>query len=248
MSHDDSFIESAVDCFISRGLIEEVLHPLQSGKEATVLACRAHPSVGAERLALKVYRPRSDRSFKNDAVYQEGRWFRENHVTRAVRNKSRFGREVQQAAWIGREWQTACHLFQSGVTVPRPIDTAESAILMELFEAEDGSAALPLQRAHLSADEARRVLGRLLEEIERMLSVHIVHGDLSPYNVLWARGELRIIDFPQAVDPRQNGNALALLLRDVENIWRFCARGAPDADPGRIAREMWARYVMGVIG
>ena len=41
---------------------------VKSGKEATVYCCQAHPSVGRLWLAAKVYRPREQRAFKNDAV------------------------------------------------------------------------------------------------------------------------------------------------------------------------------------
>ncbi|MGH7295874.1 MAG: RIO1 family regulatory kinase/ATPase [Polyangiaceae bacterium] len=248
MSHDDATIEDAVETFLSRGLITEVLGELKSGKEATVLACRAGPDAGCERAALKVYRPRTARSFRNDAVYQEGRFFREDRATRAFRNKSRFGREVQQGAWIAREWEVARRLHAAGVAVPRPIDAAGGSILMDLFEDEDGVAAPPLQRARLAPDEARSVLAALLAEVERMLAAHVVHGDLSPYNVLWARGALRIIDFPQAVDPRQSDVASLLLARDVDHIFAFCARSGVAGDPARIAAELWARYEAGVIG
>jgi RIO kinase 1 len=157
---------------------------------------------------------------------------------------------VQQAAWISREWDVARRLFEAGVAVPRPIDAEGGAILMEMFEDEDGRPAPPLQRASLSAAEAERVLERLLSEIERMLAANVVHGDLSPYNVLFARGELRVIDFPQAVDPRENGHALHLLARDVENVCRFCARAggeAARADPGRLSRALWERFSMGAL-
>ena|SRR5438874_5357512 len=98
-------VQAALDFFYTEGLITEVLYTVKSGKEATVYCCQAHPSTGAELLAAKVYRPRNNRGFKNDAIYQEGRVILEGHVRRAVQNKSRFGREAQFAMWVNYEFE-----------------------------------------------------------------------------------------------------------------------------------------------
>ena len=40
-----------------------------------VYRCEAHPSMGVEWIAAKVYRPRQFRNLSNDAMYREGRHF-----------------------------------------------------------------------------------------------------------------------------------------------------------------------------
>ena len=65
------------------------------------------------------------------------------------------------------------------------------------------------------------MLDRLLENVARCLARHCVHGDLSPFNILYWQGRPRIIDFTQAADARMNTNAYGLLCRDVENVCRF---------------------------
>jgi RIO kinase 1 len=241
---DDATIHPALEAFLARGHITEVLGPLKSGKEATVYACRAGPSAGCAYLAAKVHRAREDRSFKNDAVYQEGqwRWRAGGRPARAFATRTRFGREVQAAAWLGHEWEVLRELHAAGVPVPRPVDAADGAILMELFGDEDGAAAPPLRSVSLAPEEATRLHARLVADIERMLRANIVHGDLSPYNILYRGGEYRIIDFPQAVDPRFNGSATLLLARDLENVARYLSRFAPCPDPTAVARDLWARW------
>ncbi|MBI3270321.1 MAG: phosphotransferase, partial [Planctomycetes bacterium] len=196
---NDQVLESSLQNLLDLSWIIEVLHPVKSGKEATVYCCRAHPSLGCEFVAAKVYRPREHRTFKNDAAYQEGRWRRENRAARAFRNKSEFGREVQAGAWIEQEWETLRALHRAGVSVPRPLRRAGSVLLME-FLGEESMAAPCLQSVRLDASEAGPALAALLADIERMLSVNVVHGDLSAFNILWAGGRPRIIDLPQAVD------------------------------------------------
>ena len=69
-------VQAALDFFYTAGLITELLYTVKSGKEATVYCCQARPSMGADLLAAKVYRPRNNRGFKDDAIYHEGRAIR----------------------------------------------------------------------------------------------------------------------------------------------------------------------------
>ena len=78
-----------------------------------------------------------------------------------------------------------------------------------------------------------------------MLALDRVHGDLSPYNLLWHADQAWIIDVPQMVDPRENANARTLLERDLENVWRYCSRFAELSFPSRLADQMWSRWRLG---
>ncbi len=230
------------ETFIDRALITEVLHPVKSGKEATVYCCKAHPKTGVEYLAAKLYRPSERRSFKNDAVYQEGRWRRENRLTRAYRTKTAFGREVQFAAWVQHEWETIRALYRAGVAVPKPFAAGDDAILMEFF-GDRGVPASPLHQVRLSEEDAQAVVDRLLADVERMLSRNVIHGDLSAFNVLYRKPHVRIIDFPQAVDPRFNSSAFMLLTRDIENVAAYGARSGVRVAAVRLAAELWERFM-----
>lgn len=236
--------------FFDMDLISEVCEPIKSGKEANVYRCRGAPGSRHAELALKVYRPGDERSFKRDAFYREGSTiFRiaggETRQARALRNGSRFGRAVQEATWTAREWEVLGRLHAAGLHVPEPVHVAEDALLMELFDDGRGAAAPPLAAARPSAELARALFLALCDEVERMLAEHVLHGDLSPYNVLWNGEGYRIIDFPQAVDPRFHASAFALLERDLRNVGRYCARFGSIPDPGLVAVEIWERYLRG---
>lgn len=234
-------VQAALDSFFAQGLITEVLYTVKSGKEATVYCCQAHPSTGAKLLAAKVYRPRNKRSFKNDAVYQEGRVILEGHVRRAIENKSRFGREAQFAMWVNYEFEALKTLYRVGADIPRPLARNERAILME-YQGDQQQAAPALQHVELAKDEVRPVFERLMRNIELWLAHNYVHADLSAYNVLYWRGQVKIIDFPQAVDPRFNANAFTFLTRDIENICRYIARYGLERDGQRIADRLWRKF------
>ena len=65
---------------IEDGVIDEVIRPLKSGKEATVYLVRS----GEKIRCAKVYRNMAQRSFQKRAHYQEGRKVRGSRQTRAL--------------------------------------------------------------------------------------------------------------------------------------------------------------------
>jgi RIO kinase 1 len=250
MSTSSADLDASIGPFIDLDLISEVCEPIKSGKEATVYRCRGTAASGHEQLALKVYRPRAHRSFKNDARYREGSLLSRvgggnTRAARALRTGSRFGRSVQEATWTAREWEVLRRLHAAGLRVPEPVQVTDRAILMELCDDGEGGVARPLVSTRPSSQLAASLFEALCADVEHMLWLDVLHADLSPYNVLWSGHGYRIIDFPQSVDPRFNGNALWFLQRDVENIGRFFARFAAVPDPTTVALEIWSRFQNG---
>jgi len=234
-------IQVALDYFFAEGMITEILYPVKRGKEAMVYCCQAHPSTGAELLAAKIYRPRDHRGFKNDAVYQEGRVITNGQVRRAVQKKTRFGQQMQFGMWVDYEFATLTALHQAGSDIPRPIAHTQNVILMEYF-GDHEQAAPSLANSELSREKARAAFDLILSNIELWLAHNYIHGDLSAYNILYWQGQAKIIDFPQAVDPRFNTNALTLLTRDIENVCHYVARYGLIYDGRRIAERLWHRF------
>jgi RIO kinase 1 len=242
--------------FSDQGLIGAVLGVLKGGKEATVYLCRACPSTGREFLAAKVYRTLEFRSFRRDHVYREFRAIRRPGDARAHRKRSRHQSRVlfgnrpggsghsSDLSIKSHEFETLRMVHRAGADVPWPLAWEPGAILMELI-GDAGEPAPPLYQATLDVDEAGRLFAEAMRNVELFLACNLVHGDLSAFNMLYWQGRLTIIDFPQAVDPRFNGNACALLQRDVENVCRAFARHGVRADAGRLAAEMWARWLRG---
>ncbi|MFN8534184.1 MAG: RIO1 family regulatory kinase/ATPase [Dehalococcoidia bacterium] len=231
------YLES-LDPFFERGLIDEVLYEVKSGKEATVFCCRS----GEELVAAKVYRPRERRGFKNDSLYREGRVILDTRIRRAVAAKTAMGREAEFGLWVYNELEQLKTLHALGADVPRPIASAGVALLLEFIGDEDGPAPL-LKHAELSVGEARAMLDGLLWNVERLLANNVVHGDLSPFNVLVWNGKATIIDFPQAVDPRFNHHSFDLLQHDVEQLCRHFVRYGVTYDAERLAAGLWAGFL-----
>ena len=231
-----------LDSFSDRGLVMSVYTPLTSGKEGSVYCCRAHPSTRRKFLAAKVYREHAEGSYKWNATYFEGRErLLKPQVIRAIRARSSYGKEVAAGLWLEAEYTNlrACH--RAGVRVPEPVALAESALLMEYIGNGAGPAPL-LYGVELTTQAASELFEHVVDEIARMLSIHLVHGDLSPYNILYWQDEPIIIDLPQAVDPRFNHTALDLLHRDVKNVTLWFARFGVRADPVALTDSLWDRY------
>lgn len=235
--------QQALDEFVGQGLITDVLGTVKSGKEAIVYCCEAAPGIGVPFLAAKVYRTRDVRGFSNDAMYNAGRLRqKQRRETRAILNKSSFGRHESFAKWVADEYETLALLYGGGCAVPRPFAHSERVIVME-YIGDERAPAPTLSSVRLDPCAARQVFDAVMRNVELALACDRIHGDLSAYNVLYHEGAVRIIDFPQAVDARFNPNALDLLERDLANLCGFFARRGVDADPHRIARALWAPYI-----
>lgn len=230
------------DELYSEGMVTEVLGPLRSGKEASVFLCRAGGHSDVDLVAAKVFHRRAARNFKNDAVYKAGRVIVDARHRRAAARKTRFGKELEQGYWIHQEWEALRLLHADGADVPRPIFLGGGVILME-FVGDLNGPAPQLKDVDLDAEEARQLFDRLIWNVRRMLANNLVHADLSPYNVLYWDGAIRIIDLPQAVDARTNRNARDLLDRDLDNVCRHFARYGVTDDARRLAADLWNRFL-----
>lgn len=226
---------------IDDGLIDDVMRPLMSGKEAAVYVVRAH----GETRCAKIYKEASKRSFHNQAEYQEGRKVRNSRQARAMGKRTRFGRREQEQAWQNAEVDALYRLASAGVRVPQPHVFIDGVLLMDLIVDADGDAAPRLNDVELEADEAREFYRIMLGEIVKMLSAGLIHGDLSEYNVLLTPQGPVIIDLPQAVDAAANNNAERMLLRDVDNMTRYFGRFAPELLRIDYAGEIWSLYEHG---
>lgn len=223
------------------GLIDEVVRPLMSGKEAQIYLV---VSQGELRVA-KVYREAEHRNFKHRAEYKEGRSTRNSRDQRAMAKRSRYGRQQDEAAWRATEVDMIYRLNDAGVRVPRPYQFVDGVLIMELVADEEGQPAPRLGDVHLDPQRAAEIYEQLLREVIRMLSAGVVHGDLSDFNVLLDATGPVIIDFPQAVDASANASARKLLTRDVDNLHRFAQRHIPGLRPRPYGQEMWELYQRG---
>ncbi|MBB3103023.1 PA4780 family RIO1-like protein kinase [Azomonas macrocytogenes] len=226
---------------IEDGLIDEVLRPLMSGKEAAVYVVRC----GHELRCAKVYKEANKRSFRQAAEYQEGRKVRNSRDARAMTRGSKYGRREQEEAWQNAEVTALYRLDSAGVRVPRPYGFLDGVLLMEMVAGADGDAAPRLNDVELTPEQAREYHAFMIRQVVRMLCAGLVHGDLSEFNVLLGPDGPVVIDLPQAVDAAGNNHAFKMLERDVANMNDYFGHFAPELLASKHAKEMWALYEAG---
>jgi RIO kinase 1 len=250
VEQDEQTVEEALlshlNPLIEDQLIEKVIRPIKAGKEAVVYCCRAHESLGGELIAAKIYRPVERRSFKRDAIYQQGRERGarpDARTLRALGKKTKRGRLHKFSAWIAHEMRTMTILHQAGADVPEPIDRVGPVILMEYFGDDKGPAPV-LVNVTLDADEVVTIYQQILHNVELFLIQHRVHADLSAYNMLYVEDHIVIIDFPQSVDPRYNDDSFDLLVRDLKNVNLFFEEYEIEVvDPFYHTLGLWRKHV-----
>jgi RIO kinase 1 len=129
--------------------------------------------------------------------------------------------------------------------VPKPYGYFNDTLIMELVTDAAGAPARRLGEVDLTPQSARECHSFLIQQIVRMLSIGLIHGDLSEFNVLVGADGPVIIDLPQVVNAAGNNGALAMLERDVNNIRGTLGRFAPELVETEYAREMWALFEEG---
>lgn len=237
-------IPKNLEPLVHDGLVDEVLRSLKSGKEASVYVVRSRGEV----CCAKVYKDVTKRSFKQAAVYQEGRKVRNSRQQRAMEKGSRFGRQEREEAWQNAEVTALYRLQAAGVRVPQPYGFYDGVLLMEMVTDAEGEVAPRLNDVEgLSPELAREYHARMIREIVRMLCAGLVHGDLSEYNVLLAADGPVVIDLPQAVDAAGNNHAQRMLVRDVDNMAAYFGRFAPELKETEYGEEIWAIYETGLL-
>jgi len=187
---------------IENGLVDDVVAILGTGKEADVYLGRWKDA----NLVLKVYR-----------------LHRTPHKKKAV-----IGYAMDRIGLIAaREFTILQKAYRAGVPVPTPAKRVDNMFTMRYLGEESRA---PLLK-DVTLDQPEILAKEAVMLVERLLDAHIVHGDLSEYNILLWNGRLFIIDFPQAVDFSSNvtrhtliEEAKPLLLRDLRNLEHFFAR------------------------
>ena len=180
-------------------------------------------------MVAKRYRGEDHRSFHRSTAYTEGRKTRNTRDARAMAKKSAHGRAVAAGQWAWAEWEALVRCHQLGLPVPYPVQLDGTELLMEWItvEGEDGTQTAPrLAQTRPDRPLLESYYEQLREAMAELARHGVVHGDLSPYNILAADERLVIIDLPQVVDLVGNVNGMDFLMRDCTNVvgW-FRSRG-----------------------
>jgi RIO kinase 2 len=136
-----------------------------------------------------------------------------------------------------REYQALQLVYKNGVSVPEPISHNRHIIAMGIIEGGELS-------KWRKITNPKRVLKEILRNVRKAyLKAHVIHGDLSDYNIILKPDmHVLIIDWPQYVTT-DHPNAAELLQRDLQNVLTFFNRRFDVKVDTQIACD----YVMGKV-
>ena len=191
--------------FMTDGYIDAVHYPISTGKEGNVFYAT---DKDGEPMALKIFRT-STSTFKRVAKYVEG-----DPRFRGVTGN----RWKLIYAWVNKEFKNLDRYCEAEIPVPEPITFNKNCLLMEYIGNETGPAP---QLKDVVLDDPDDTYEEVLSFIiDGWQEAHLVHGDLSEYNILMTDDGPVMIDVGQAMTS-DHYNAKELLERDVRNINRF---------------------------
>ena len=191
----------AINTLVKAGVIDSFGQSLGVGKEADVYDAL---SPDGKRIAVKFHRLgrisfRQTRR-KRGYIREHSSWLFQSHVS------------------AEKEFQAMQLVYKNGVSVPEPISQNRHVIAMGMIEGAELS-------KYKEIKKPEKILKEILRNVRKAyLKAHIIHADLSEYNIiLKPDGHILIIDWPQYV-MSDHANAEELLERDLKNVLTFFNR------------------------
>ena len=191
---------------LNKGVITRFTGIISSGKEANVYA-----GIGKDgmEIAIKIYRINS----------QTSKWMM-NYIMGDPRF-SRFRKKSTRnliTTWALKELKNLKRAEEAGVPCPKPISVRENVLVMQ-FLGEDGTPAKKLTEVEL--DKPLQHLNEILKHVQSLFwKAGLIHGDLSPFNMLYHEGKVYFIDIGQGV-LKDHPYARKYFERDVDNVLSY---------------------------
>lgn len=216
--HDRATVEQVLDPrtrliifkLLNRGIIHEINGCISTGKEANVY--HAYTRNNIDEYAIKIYKT-SILIFKDRDKYVTGE-FRFRH------GYSRHNPRKMVRTWAEKEMRNYLRMWNAGIPVPEPI-ILRSHVLVMRFCGENSLPAPKLKDVDLSTAKARELYRDCIIIMWKIYNkCHLVHADLSEFNILVHQGQLVIIDVSQSVE-HDHPHALEFLRKDCKNISEF---------------------------
>ncbi|OCF40175.1 Atypical/RIO/RIO1 protein kinase [Kwoniella heveanensis CBS 569] len=194
---------------VNRNVIGKIERCVSTGKEANVYY--ALPGV-----AVKIYRT-SILNFRSRANYIVG-----EQRFRGEYTSSKNPRKMIRV-WAEKELRNLRRLVAGGVRAPKVHDCKENVLVMD-FLGHGDDASPRLKDAEIDSELAKTLYNELIIAVRRMYQhCHLVHADLSEYNILLHEGHLWIIDVSQSVE-HDHPKAFDFLRADLANVEDFFSR------------------------
>ncbi|TYJ56478.1 hypothetical protein B9479_002881 [Cryptococcus floricola] len=194
---------------VNRGVIGKIDRCISTGKEANVYFSPPSRVVKIYRTSILVFRSRQN------YIVGEQRFKGEYTSSKNPRKMIR--------VWAEKELRNLKRLAQGGVRAPVVHECKENVLVMDYLGVGE-EAAPRLKDAELLIESLPGLYAELMVATRRMYQrCHLVHADLSEYNILVHEGHLVIIDVSQSVE-HDHPNAFDFLRSDLSNVEEFFGR------------------------
>ncbi len=211
----DERSQMALYRLMNHGVIARLGPPIRQGKESLVVY---GVTLDGRELAVKVH---TSKVFgkRERKQYLFGDW-RYRHAKRHITLRT-------ESMWAEKEYRNLARLEKKGIPAPLPLGFEENIVVMTLV---GGNGVAAPQLNELESGDYTALSKMVLAALEKLVSrAHLVHGDLSPYNiVVWDRKPF-IIDVSQAVLV-SHPDAARLLENDFRNVAAFFELKDVDVD------------------
>ncbi len=181
----------------SSGLIKQMFGAIGSGKESYVFyAVDDH----RREVAVKIHRHNID-SFRKIPAYLRLRGTKSGGFLKTIDD------------WTRYEFKFMVKAFKIGVNSAEPYRNYGNIITMQFLGTEGKSARLAVNDTDFDTAEW---YSKIIDAIINMGKSRMIHGDLSPYNIMNFNRKPFLIDFSQALS--LSASTLNFLVRDINNI------------------------------
>lgn len=220
---------------INRNIVSEINGVISTGKEANVYHAATIPQTNDGEApvvplhrAIKVYKT-SIMVFKD----------REKYVAGEFRFKQGYNKSSNRAmvkVWAEKEFRNLRRIYAAGIPCPEPIYLKAHVLVMDFLGNNKGWPAPRLRDFEFDAETPDEVAAKWRDVYIQLLSYmrimyqvcHLVHADLSEYNLLYHKGQLIMIDVSQSVE-HDHPRSLEFLRMDIKNVNDFFKR--KDVEP-----------------
>jgi len=219
---------------INNGILENVNGVISTGKEAVILHAEGGPGPDPDTVRKSKHDDEQDLEPMNVPKECVVKVFkttlnefktREKYIKDDFRFRSRFSKQNPRKIihmWAEKEMRNLVKMARFGIHVPEAVMLKKHVLLMS-FIGRDGVPAPKLKDVDFSENYADLELAyeQVVDQMSRLYKeCHLVHADLSEYNILWQDGQAWFIDVSQSVEPN-HPCGLEFLYRDCTNVADF---------------------------